>query len=109
MEIDLIGETQQVPINTTGTGDKLIKAIDPGQRFVVMGIYLTFSGASNITVKSGSTAISGVMPVTATTEWNLGFMGSPVFKGDATGDNLIINSSGAINMTGHLQLIVAAQ
>lgn len=103
-------------INATSAGDNVIipASAYPNRRFMVLAY--TFLTDANVTVtwKSGSTAISGPMPVLAsggvatTSNFLAGGTGQPVgLMVTANGnEDLILNLSGAANVGGHITVFV---
>jgi hypothetical protein len=96
-----------VPISESTSGDKTIRAIQPGQKFSVYGLWLKASGgAVNITWKSGSTSITGAIPLSDGEYINI-FQEVPILKSRATGDDLILNLSANIGVYGWVNLTVS--
>ena len=96
-----ISTMRTVPISTTAaSGDATIHSTSTGLYFVVFHVFVNTSAAMNLTVKSGSTSISGAIPMAALTdlEWTGGDV--PLFKGRASGDAFILSASGATSLRG---------
>ena len=94
-------------IDTATIGDNVILAGIPGKRFHVYA-YILFSSANNYFIwKSGSTALSGQMHMSASSSaaihlgdnWPSG--GMPVLQ-TGVGEDLILYLNGAHNVGGHL-------
>ena len=101
-----------VPISTAASGDTLLVTGKPGQVIRVLNIVAGAASAVSIKFKSGSTDLTGAIPVVnplATTWCGYGPGGSiPHFK-TALGENLSINLSGAIAVGGWLNYEFATQ
>jgi hypothetical protein len=96
-----IATMRTVPISTTAaSGDATIHATAAGLYFVVFHLFVNTSAAMSLTIKSGTTALSGAIPMSAITdlEWSGGDV--PLFKGRASGDAFILNASGSTNLRG---------
>jgi hypothetical protein len=80
--------------------DHTVRAIDAAHRFVVYQIFIEAEGAVDVTIKSGSTALTGAINFAANDEkeWKNG--GVPVFRGRALGDDFVITLSAAEQVNG---------
>lgn len=94
-------------IDTATSGDNVILTGIPGKRFRVYA-YILFSAQNNYFIwKSGSTALSGQMHMSASSSaaihlgdnWPAG--GMPVLQTEV-GENLVLYLNGAHNVGGHL-------
>ena len=94
-------------IDTATSGDNVILTGIPGKRFRVYA-YILFSASNNYFIwKSGSTALSGQMHMSASSSaaihlgdnWPAG--GMPVLQ-TGVGENLVLYLNGAYNVGGHL-------
>ena len=94
-------------IDTATSGDNVILTGIPGKRFRVYA-YILFSAQNNYFIwKSGSTALSGQMHMSASSSaaihlgdnWPAG--GMPVIQTEV-GENLVLYLNGAHNVGGHL-------
>lgn len=94
-------------IDTATSGDNVILTGIPGKRFRVYA-YILFSASNNYFIwKSGSTALSGQMHMSASSSaaihlgdnWPAG--GMPVLQTEV-GENLVLYLNGAHNVGGHL-------
>lgn len=94
-----------VPINEgASSGDRTIRTIQPGQYFSVYGLWLKASGgAVDIIWKSGSTSISGTIPLSDGEIVEV-FSEIPVLKGRAAGDDLVLNLSATVPVRGWVDL-----
>lgn len=62
--------------------------------------YIESSAAIDILVKSGSTALSGTIAIAANGFVEFKNGGAPIWKATATGDDFILNVSGAADIDG---------
>lgn len=89
-------------INHATAADHVLQAIAAGRLFVVTAVYLQTEGTVDVTFKSGATAITG--PIAMATAAQSTFFwtnaGSPIFRGRAGGDDLVMTLSGAIQVNG---------
>ena len=108
-QMDITAETtaklwsriRTVPISTTSaSGDATIHATTTGLYFVVFHIFLNTSLDTNLTIYSGSTPITGAIPMAAVTDLEWITNDAPIFKGRAAGDAFKINSSATTNLRG---------
>jgi hypothetical protein len=103
-------------INATSVGDNVVlsASVYPNMCYMVVSYTLLSDADVTITWKSGSTALSGGMPilasggVSATSNFLAGAIGSPIglFKTLQAGEDLILNLSGAANVGGHISIFV---
>ena len=98
-----ISTMRTVPITSTGATGALspvVHATSAGLYFVVFHIFVNTSAAMNLTILSGSTPLSGAIPMAALTdlEWSGGDV--PLFKGRAAGDAFNLSTSGATSLRG---------
>lgn len=97
----LSSRTKSVAVNIAGSGDNTVHTVTSGTRFVVYYIWLQAEAAVTITFKSGaSTSISGAIDFALAAEKSWGAGGIPALRGNAVGDNFIINLSGAVQVNG---------
>lgn len=92
-------------ISASSSGDNTLVAADPAKKIKVQSYVLVAGGTVNVTFKSGSTAISGAIPLVA----NSGAVCPPVkpshgsyFQNINVNENLILNLSGSVQVSGHL-------
>lgn len=95
--------------NSASSGDLTVRAIDAGERFVVYGLFLQSEGTTDVTAKSGSTALTGAIATAANDQLSFFNNGFPVLIGDATGDDFIINVSAAVQINGFANIGVLKQ
>jgi len=98
---NIINRATTYAVNENGAGDKTIITVPAGRLFVVFACYVVASGAGTIEVKSGATAITGELDVSATVPLSFGIGGStPIWKGRALGDDLVFTTVGAVDFDG---------
>jgi len=85
--------------NGGASGDTTAVAAAAGKATRLYRLLLVVSGATNITIKDGSTALTGAMPIAANGSITLDFSGEPWFVG-SNNTNFIVNSSNAVNVEG---------
>lgn len=97
----LWGRLRSVAITTTAaSGDATIHATASGVYFLCFALWVASSAGIDVTVKSGSTAISGAIPVSAGGILDWKGQGYPIFRGRAAGDALVLNASANTNLRG---------
>lgn len=88
--------------------DHVIQAVADGRLFVVTAMYLQAEDTVDVTVKSGATAIAGpIAMATATLRevyWSNG--GSPIMRGRAAGDDLVLTLGQAIQVNGWVSYFI---
>ena len=91
--------------NAAASGDTVLLGGQAGQRYRIHSYVFETGGTTNITIKSGTTALTGAMP----NDVNTG-ISSPWSPGGVlmcnVGDDLIINSSAAVQVSGHVDYSV---
>ena len=89
-------------VDVTGTGDKTLVSATASQTTRVFRLFLVPDGTTNVVLKTGSTALTGQIPLTPNQGFVLDFDGEPWF---VTGANeaFIVNSSAAVNIDGFIQ------
>ena len=91
-----------VPINTASSGDTTLHTPVSGTKFVVMRVNLRVATPVDILFKSGSTALTGGIPVSATVPLDLSNAGGyPELIGRAKDDALVINLGAAVQVDGY--------
>jgi hypothetical protein len=94
--------------NAAAAGDLVVKAVGPGRMWVVTALFLQTEGGTDVTLKSGATAITGpvAMATAALREvyWSNG--GSPIFRSRAAGDDIVLNVSAAIQVNGWVTYLI---
>lgn len=88
-----------VPITFSGSGDNTIVAATAGKATQVLALVLSVAGATAITAKRGSTALTGAMSLATGVPLNLPFTGVPYFT-TAANAAFILNSSTAVQVSG---------
>ena len=99
---DIQKEAYNVVVSTASSGDVTLQSIDPGRTFKVLGAHIRAGAATSLTFKSGSTSISGAIPLTTTSHLDLPTSVVPWFLGVASGDDLVLNNSGTNQIDGFL-------
>ena len=100
---------QTAAITTAGAGDLVvITGVTPG-RIKVWRLVLVTAGATNVTLKDGSTALTGAIPTVAGVPVNFedGSSDQPQFILGA-GNNFTINNSAAVQMSGCVWYTIAS-
>ena len=92
---------KSVAVNIAGSGDNTVHTTTAGKRFVVYHVWLQAEAAVDITFKSGaSTSLSGPLAFAINSERGWISSGVPIFRGNAVGDNFVINLGGAVQVNG---------
>lgn len=94
------GFTQAINFTAGGAGDTTVRSVVAGKKFVVTHAYIESSAAIDLIVKSGATALSGTIAIAANGSVEFKNGGAPIWKGSATGDDLVFNVSGAADIDG---------
>lgn len=100
-------------IDTAAATDLTLVTGVAGKKIVVCGYAFVVAGTTNITWKSGTTALSGAMPFVAN-----GGLSSPTCTPSAiepdagvlqcaAGESLIITNSAAVQLSGHIAYVFA--
>ena len=93
-------EASQIPLSFAGVGDNIIVTGLPGKQIKILQFFFVAAAATNITLKSGATALSGQMAFTANMSMFLDFIQLPLTCNP--GDNFIINLSAGVQISGTL-------
>jgi hypothetical protein len=106
MGVSLRQQIKSAAISFTTTGDNTIVAASAGKLITVIALLLVSTAPTNITVKDGSNLLSGAMPLAAgvplvlpvdpTVDW---------YSTTAAANNLILNQSGAVQVSGTVWFI----
>lgn len=88
------------PVNTATSGANTIFTPRAGQRFCVHVLYLQAEAGVDVTVKSGSTALSGDIAFAANAERTWDNSGAAVFAGRVAGEAFVLTLSGNIQVNG---------
>jgi type IV secretory pathway protease TraF len=86
--------------NAAASGDLTVHTTTAGKRFVVYHVWLQAEGATDITFKSGATALSGPLAFAINAERGWISSGVPIIRGNAVGDNFVIAISAAVQVNG---------
>ncbi len=97
----LDGEFLQSTVVNNNSGGDIGSPVSPASQAIirVYQIMLVLGGATNITFKDGSTALSGPMPMLANGSYYLPMTGYPHFT-TSVGNDFNINSSNAVQVSG---------
>jgi hypothetical protein len=101
--LDIQIEEAKTAVISGATDPVTIVAGVAGKRQVVTYLYLEAASATNITFKSGSTALTGAFAAPILTDNNpliLSNSGFPVLTGTALGDALTVTNSGTVALEG---------
>ena len=96
------GYLTNVAVDVTGSGDQTLVSATASQTTRVFRLCLIPAAATNLILKSGTTALTGTLPFEAKQPLLLDFDGEPWF---VTGSNeaFIVNSSAAVDIDGFIQ------
>lgn len=95
-------QTIPLAINFNSLGDNTVIAAVTGAPLNVYGIVFTVTGATNITFKDASTALSGAFVLTGNgSSFTLPMSDEPWFQVQP-GDAFVVNSSNAVTVGGML-------
>lgn len=89
-------------ISFATSGDNNIVAGVTAKVIKAYRLYIVVGGATNITIKDGSTALTGAMPFASNGSLVLDFSGIPWYTTSA-GNALVINSSAAVQVSGRVE------
>ncbi len=102
-------DTQQTAIiNTAGSGDTVIVAAVTGKRIRVINYVLTAAGVVSVTFRSGTTALTGAMPLAANGGISVAGAQPGFWLQTAAGEALNLSLSAAVQVSGHITYDVAA-
>ena len=96
----LSASAKSVAVDIASNGDNTVHTVTAGKRFVIYHLWLQAEAAVEIKVKSGSTSLSAPLNFAINAERGWISDGVPIFRGNAVGDNFVINLSGAIQVNG---------
>lgn len=91
-------------INFAASGDNTAVSSSAGKRIQVYEIYFTVAAATNITIKDGTggTALTGPITFSGAGSFTLMYRISPPHFSTSQGNNFVINSSNAVQISGHV-------
>lgn len=95
-----IGFTQAINFTAGGAGDSTVRAVAAGKKFIIFYLHLESSASIDMILKSGTTELTGVIAITGTQVYDFEASGAPILKAAASGDDFIINVSGAADVDG---------
>jgi len=93
-----------LPITISTSGDTTLVAGVAGKTIKAYRLVLVFGGTTAITIKDGSTALTGAMPFNAGGSLVLDVGSSPWWT-TSSGNGLVLNSSAAVSVAGFLQYV----
>ena len=99
-------EIRYAVVSLSAGGDMEVVAAIPGKRLYVLASAVVPDMSVDIQWKSGTTAISGVIPMDAKGVDNPSYCPYGNFR-TATGEALVLNSSSAVDIGGHITYLVA--
>jgi hypothetical protein len=91
-------------VSFSGSGDNTVVAAVSAKTTKVYRLFLVSAGNTTITIKDGSTSLTGAMTLYAGGSLCLDFSSEPWFTG-STNTALIINSSSAVQVSGSIGYI----
>jgi hypothetical protein len=92
---------KMVPIDNAGaSGDLVLKAVAAGRMFILYAIYLQPEGNTDLTLKSGATALTGPIAGTSTSTFFWSNAGAPIARSIADGGDLVLGVSAAVQVNG---------
>ena len=92
-----------VPINGAGAGNVTVRPATDGKKWVLYHLYAQVGGATDVTILSGSTALTGAIAIQGTSPddvLELKNAGVPVLKADEVNEAFVINVSAAVDIDG---------
>ena len=94
------------PVTFAASGDNTLVAAVVGKVIKLVRIFVVASAATNLTFKDGATALSGALPMAANGALVLDLSDSPWFSTSSVSNNLILNSSAAVQASGTVYYIL---
>lgn len=91
-----------IPIDIGTSGDNTILTVPAGHRFLITYLHLDAANAVNVILKSGTTALSGLLRFAAAGQKTFNNSGDVVLKGRLAQRNFIINLSGNVDVDGFM-------
>jgi hypothetical protein len=91
---------KSLAISFTTTGDNVVIPAIAGATIMVYGILFTVAGATNITFKDGSTALSGAMVFAVAGQGLTLYINEEPYFVCQPGDTFVMNQSGAVQTSG---------
>lgn len=97
---------QFAAIDAATSGDNTLVSGSAGNQIIVLNYLLVSGGTVNATFSDGTTPFSGAIPLVANGGASFpGDVDSPAFK-VTEGEDLILELSGAVQVSGHLAYLV---
>lgn len=100
----------QTPINISASGNSTLVSGATGKQIKVFRLKLLVGGATNITIKDGSTTVlDGPLDFSANEGMILDFtnIDMPPWYTTSSGNDLVINSSNAVQLGGNLDYLLS--
>lgn len=102
---DLINNGFNIEIDCAGSGANTLRAVAVGRRLVVFSIWMQAEADVTAQIRSGAVDLTGPINLYANVtnihnEVEFKNAGCPVFKTVASGEDLILNLSGAVQVNG---------
>lgn len=94
-------------INVSASGDSTLVAAVASQTTRVHRMWFVVGGATNITIKRGSTALTGAIPFNAGGSFVLDMSQRPHFI-TGTNEAFVIGSSAAVQISGRVEYVTSA-
>lgn len=94
------------PVTFAASGDNTLVAAVAGKVIKLVRIFVVAAAATNLTFKDGAVALSGALPMTANGSVTLDLSDSPWFSTSSVSNNLILNSSAAVQVSGTVYYIL---
>ena len=91
---------QSAPINVSASGDQTLIAGVNGSAYAVYGMILVAAGSVSVTIKNGSTALTGPIPLAASSQFSFPLNVDTSYASVTPGNALVINLSGATQVSG---------
>lgn len=104
-DVTLGAQVLQAPVNFNSSGDNTVIPGVMGQTVRVLQFFLAIADVTNITYKSGSSALSGPLTFTSAGAHVLDYGQLPLNCLNA-GDSFVINSSNAVQVSGTIWYIL---
>jgi hypothetical protein len=96
---------KQAPVTFTGPGDNTVVVGVAGQRIKILGLFLVLSVSANMTFKSASTALTGVMQMFSGGSFYRDFIQLPLNCN--IGDSFVVNVDQSAVVGGTVWYIVS--
>lgn len=105
VDLTIGASVQQAEISFAASGDNIIVGGLTSKSIKVLQFFLVMAGATNLTLKSGTTALSGALTFLTDGTFVLDYIQLPITCNAA--DNFVINSSQAVQVSGMVWYVVS--